>query len=109
MDAAIKHEAEMVHGSLDKEVGSIIAILMIISIIISVMRLLQNCQKDAKYLKGISGRKMSRYRISKSVANEMGLVLYKEHGEKVVDAIMKRNGQITTEHLQNLLGVQLDN
>ncbi len=104
LEARYNEEAQAIHSKLDENCGSIIVILMIISIIVSILRLLNSCSgKRAPEFKGMLGNAIARNRISKIVAAEIGLVKYKKYGAQVVDAIMERGVEIEEYALQELV------
>lgn len=108
---AYRSEAQVVHDSLDDNVGSIIVILMIISIMVSVIRMLQSCSSkkavDFQDMDGVRGL-VARNRIAKVVYKELGPELYKQHGTAVVDAVLARGKSIDTESFQKFLDSPLD-
>lgn len=98
-----REEAQAVHSTLEPNVGSIITIIMIISIIISVIRLLQNCKKPPSELRGQFGSWTSELRLRKIVAKELGLKLYTEHGEAVVKAVKAHAANVNDAKMTDLI------
>jgi len=100
---ACKSEAEEIHASLENNVGSIITIIMIISVVISIIRLLQSCQKPTSELRGSFKEHIGRNRLKKIVYGELGSHLYREHGEAVMAAIDKRSEQVADAAIDEMI------
>lgn len=95
--------------------GSIIMVLMIISIIVSVMRLMQECDKSkniddkvdfyTKRIHDISDRKwwFARMRLKKFMRNELSREDYKEYSVSLCDAVFKKGVSITEDEVKTLL------
>jgi hypothetical protein len=105
----IKEEAEIVQKKLKYETHGFdpITILMIISCIISLLRLIQGCRKHD--ITSADVTKMAKLRIGRlKVANVIyaviGPVEYDTHGRVLTNAIMERGREIQEENLTSLVG-----
>jgi len=110
----IREEAEIIQKKLKyyEDVASKpgfdpITIIMIISCIISLLRLIQGCRKHAITSEDVT--KMAKLRIGRmKVANTiyaiMGPLEYDIHGRALTDAIMERGREIQEEKLNSLVG-----
>lgn len=103
----------------DKEYGSVIAILMVISIILTVVRVLQECNKSKtknmavqdKYdMYGADIRNFSKQRgwftkmrIKKAIRKELDRDQYKNYGDKLLYAILDVGEDLTNEQVTTLM------
>ena len=95
--------------------GSVIMILMMISIIVSVMRVMQECNKVkniedevtfyTQRIHDISDRKwwFARMRLKKFMRNELNRADYQEYSASLCDAIFKKGESITEDEVKTLL------
>ncbi len=101
--ARINREAEAIYDRLSEDSKSIITIIMIISIVISVLRLLNNCRRPVRRLLAMKHLPSSWRQISKIVSYEVGLGLYKEHGDDIVEVVFNRTDEIQAVYIENLM------
>lgn len=103
----------------DPEYGSVIIILMFISITIGCIRAIQECNKNklrdmsqedqVKFMKDqirkMSRRKswFSKMRIRKILRREMEANQYKKHGATIVDAILHTGDRITDDEVLSIM------
>lgn len=95
--------------------GSVIMVLMMISIIITIMRVMQECDKSkniddkvdfyTKRIHDISDRKwwFARMRLKKCMRNELSREDYKTYSASLCDAIFKKGVSITEDEVKTLL------
>jgi hypothetical protein len=104
----------------EEKYGSIIAILMVISIILTIIRVIQECNKqkistlsnanDRFSLYGTDIRNFSKKRgwftkmkIRKIIRRELDRDQYKEHGEKLLYAILDEGENLTDDQVVTLV------
>jgi len=103
----------------NKEYGSVIAILMVISIILTVIRVIQECNKSKtknmavqdKYdMYGIDIRNFSKQRgwftkmrIKKIIRKELDRDQYKKYADKLLYAILDEGQNLTNEQVTTLM------
>lgn len=97
-----REEATRIHDKLGQEVGSIIMILTIISIIVSLIKLWQTCHAG-RAIKSSLGDVTSRRRLKRVIARHLDGDVYKKHGDKLADAILERVGELEEKKLENLV------
>lgn len=107
LNSLVKEEAEIIADRVNsncKEYGfDPISILMIISIIISVLRLIQGCKKRSSEIKDISQMRFGKLRLHNVVYSVVGPLAYESHGKEIVDAIIDRAKEINENRVENLL------
>jgi hypothetical protein len=98
--------------------GSVIAILMIISIMLTVIRVLQECNKNkmstfstkekTQFFAGeikktiIRRTWFTKMTIKKAIRRELGMVAYKEHGNALMNAILDIGEELKDDELITL-------
>ena len=104
----------------EEKYGSIIAILMVISIILTIIRVIQECNKqkistlsnanDRFSLYGADIRNFSKKRgwftkmkVRKIIRRELDRDQYKEHGEKLLYAILDEGENLTDDQVVTLV------
>lgn len=103
----------------EEKFGSIIAILMIISISLTLIRILQECNKtktqnmteEDRYktygdeIRDYSKRKgwFTRLRIKRILKKELGLEKYNQYGIKLMEALLKAGENLTDEEVITLV------
>lgn len=98
--------------------GSIISILMIVSIILTSVRILQECKKNnqeftsinknlayQKEVKLLSQKRgwWTKLRLKKIIRKELPYLAYKEYANQLVDIMLNYGENITEEETQTLL------
>jgi len=95
--------------------GSVIMIIMMIAILVNVIRVIQECDKDKdenesveKYkstITDLSNRRgwFTKMRLKKIIRKELSKEDYKEYGNALVDAILNKGARITDEEVSVLL------
>lgn len=122
-DAKLKAIAEKVLAKAniqpDEKFGSVIAILMIVSIILSAIRILQECNKSklstlkfrekcnvyGSQIKEISMRRgwFTKLRIKKLIRRELESSDYKKYGASLTEAILDIGESVTEDEIKCLL------
>lgn len=122
-DAQLKEIAEKVLAKAniknDENFGSVIAILMIVSIILSAIRILQECNKNklsklnftekcgvyGTQIKEMSIRRgwFTKLRIKKIIRRELDSADYKKYGQSLTDAILDIGESLKDDEIKCLL------
>jgi len=105
--------------SSDEKFGSVIAILMIISVILTSIRILQECNKnrtqhmtrDEKYtaygeeIKEFSSKRgwFTRLRIKRVLKREMTKEEYEQYGFKLIESILSIGETLTDDEIKTLV------
>lgn len=117
----IKKIAEEIIESSDlpKDYGSIILILGIVSIILSTIRIIQECNKNKEFsneqdeiqfyknkIRELSNRRgwYTKMRIKKLLRNEMNRDDYKQYANSIVEAILNYGEKLSTDECTFLIG-----
>lgn len=103
----------------DEQFGSVIAILMVISIILTIIRVLQECNKNktqnmtyqdrcsiyAESIKSYSKKRgwFTRLRIRRIIKNQLDAKSYQKYGIKLTEALMDVGENLTDNEVQTLL------
>ena len=99
----------------ENKFGSVIMILMMISIIVGAIRVLQECDKNKKVdnptqhylkkIKDISDRKwwFARMRLKKIMRQELNREDYKQYSASLCDAIFTKGVTVTEDEVNTLL------
>ena len=99
----------------ENKFGSVIMILMMISIIVGAIRVLQECDKNKKVdnptqhylkkIKDISDRKwwFARMRLKKIMRQELNREDYKQYSASLCDAIFAKGVSVTEDEINTLL------
>lgn len=99
----------------ENKFGSVIMILMMISIIVGAIRVLQECDKNKKVdnptqhylkkIKNISDRKwwFARMRLKKIMRQELNREDYQQYSASLCDAIFKKGAALTEDEINTLL------
>lgn len=107
LNALIKEEAEIIRSRVQSKTDEYgfdpITILMMISILISVLRLIQGCKKKSSEIKDISQMRFGRIRLSNVVYSTIGPLAYETHGHEIVDAIIDRAREISENRVEKLV------
>jgi hypothetical protein len=112
-DKLYKKEAEQILKDLDQDpnqdVGSIIVILMIISIIVGIIRIIQGCKKNRKVnlsqIVDMSLLPEGNRLIDRAIKRALTKQQYQAHGQKIKDLIIKRGKSIEISSLQNMIDI----
>lgn len=94
--------------------GSIIMIIMMVAILVNVIRVIQECNKNSKidkvllykqHIRELSGRRgwFTKMKLRKLIRRELKPDDYKEYGWQLVDAILDKGENITDEEVLTLL------
>lgn len=117
----IKKIAEEIIESSDlpKDYGSIILILGVVSIILSTIRIIQECNKNKEFsneqdeiqfyknkIRELSNRRgwYTKMRIKKLLRNEMNRDDYKRYANSIVEAILNYGEKLSTDECTFLIG-----
>jgi hypothetical protein len=119
----LKNIAQKVLDKIDtknnEQFGSIITILMIISIILTVIRVLQECNKNKLSTFNGDSRKQyfadqirstaikrgwfTKMMLKKAIRKEIGLSAYREYGTSIMNAILKTAEELKDDELFTLV------
>jgi uncharacterized membrane protein YcjF (UPF0283 family) len=96
--------------------GSVIMIIMMVAILVNVIRVIQECNKNSKldkkllykqHIRELSNRRgwFTKMKLRKLIRRELKPDDYKEYGWQLVDAILDKGETITDEEVSTLLEV----
>lgn len=96
--------------SQDENFGSIVLTIVIIGVILNLIRVIQECNKndDSKFV-GRTKRLCSnrgwftKMRIKKVIRQEIGMANYKAYGNSIMESILETGDELTEEQLLELL------
>jgi len=94
--------------------GSVIMIIMMVAILVNVIRVIQECNKNSKldkvllykqHIRELSDRRgwFTKMKLRKLIRRELKPDDYKEYGWRLVDAILEKGASITDEEVLTLL------
>jgi len=94
--------------------GSVIMIIMMVAILVNVIRVIQECNKNSKldkvllykqHIRELSDRRgwFTKMKLRKLIRRELKSEDYKEYGWQLVDAILEKGASITDEEVLTLL------
>ena len=94
--------------------GSVIMIIMMVAILVNVIRVIQECNKNSKldkvllykqHIRELSDRRgwFTKMKLRKLIRRELKPEDYKEYGWQLVDAILEKGASITDEEVLTLL------
>jgi hypothetical protein len=94
--------------------GSVIMIIMMVAILVNVIRVIQECNKNSKldkvllykqHIRELSDRRgwFTKMKLRKLIRRELKPDDYKEYGWQLVDAILEKGASITDEEVLTLL------
>jgi hypothetical protein len=98
-----------------QEYGSVILLLMITSIILTSIRILQECNNKSsddnkvkschQQILAVCGKKswFTKIRLKRLIRKELGCEEYKQYGDKLVDSILNTGANLTEEETKNLM------
>tara|TARA_B110000503_G_C7071454_1_gene381049 strand:- start:777 stop:1154 length:378 start_codon:yes stop_codon:yes gene_type:complete len=96
--------------------GSVIMIIMMIAILVNVIRVIQECNKQSQtdkillykqHIRELSSRRgwFTKMRLRKLVRRELNPEDYKKHGWSLVNAILDKGESVTDEEVSTLLEI----
>ena len=96
--------------------GSVIMIIMMIAILVNVIRVIQECNKQSQtdktllykqHIRELSSRRgwFTKMRLRKLVRRELNSEDYKQYGWNLVNAILDKGESVTDEEVSTLLEI----
>lgn len=96
--------------SQDENFGSIVLTIVIIGVILNLIRVIQECNRDddakfAKTTKDLCAKRgwFTKMRIRKAIRKEIGIANYKTYGKSLMESILETGDELTEEQLLELL------
>lgn len=96
--------------------GSVIMIIMMVAILVNVIRVIQECNKQSQtdkillykqHIRELSSRRgwFTKMRLRKVIRRELKPEDYKEYGWKLVNAILDKGESVTDDEVSTLLEI----
>jgi hypothetical protein len=82
--------------------AGLVEILIIISILISIIRIIQACRANSKDVNALAADENNRAQVEKAVRRHLGIFKYRKFGAEVVDALISRGKDASQEELDNV-------
>ena len=94
--------------------GSVIMVIMMVAILVNIIRVIQECNKNSKldkvllykqHIRELSDRRgwFTKMKLRKFIRRELKPDDYKEYGWQLVDAILDKGEKVTDEEVSTLL------
>jgi hypothetical protein len=82
--------------------AGLVEILLIISIIISILRLIQACRNNSSHVAALAADETNRVKVEKTVRRQMGIFKYRQYGPELVSAVIANGADSPVAELEQL-------